>query len=82
MDENNHYLTSEVLNRISISYYRLEDYNNARKYYEILGRDSKFYSYSKYQIADSYYTEKNYKKALELFGEIISSPKIKGYKEL
>ncbi|MFK4784727.1 hypothetical protein [Fusobacterium sp. MFO224] len=82
LDENNHYLTSEVLNRISISYYRLGDYNNARKYYEILGRDSKFYSYSKYQIADSYYTEKNYKKALELFGEIISSPKIKGYKEL
>lgn len=82
LDENNHYSSSEVLNRIAISYYRLEDYNNARKYYEILGKDAKFYSYSKYQIADSYYTEKNYKKALELFREIINSKDIKGYKEL
>lgn len=82
LDNNNDYLSSEVLNRVAISYYRLGDYNNARKYYEKLGQDSNFYSYSKYQIADSYYTEKNYEKALDLFEEIINSSEIKGYKEI
>lgn len=81
LDEKNKYLISEVLDRIAISYYRIGEYQESRKYFEMLKSDSKNYAYAKYQIADSYYTEKDYKKALELFQEISDSDEIKGYKE-
>lgn len=66
----NAYRIDDIIDIIGISYYRLENFRRAREYFTILQKYRGRYSYSKYQIADTYFAEKNYEKALELYQEI------------
>ena len=64
------YKEDDIVDILGITYYRKEDFKTAREYFEILQSYKGRYSYSKYQIADTYFAEKDYQKALELFEEI------------
>ena len=61
---------SEMLDKIALSYFRLGKYNEARTYYSKMSTLNGYEVYGKYQIADSYYNEKNYARAGELFKEV------------
>lgn len=64
------YREDDIIDILGITYYRKEDFKTARYYFEILQEYKGRYSYSKYQIADTYFAEKDYESALELFKEI------------
>lgn len=61
---------SEALDKMAISYYRLDDFENSRKVYEKLKNIPEYAEYAQFQIADSYYGEKNYEKALENYSMV------------
>lgn len=64
------YREDDIVDILGITYYRQEDFKTAREYFEILQGYKGRYSYSKYQIADTYFAEKDYKNALSLYEEI------------
>lgn len=64
------YKVDDIIDILGITYYRKEDFKTARKYFTDLLKYKERFSYAKYQIADTYYAEKDYNKALELFKEI------------
>ena len=76
------YRIDDIIDIIGISYYRMENFKRAREYFTILQKYRGRYSYAKYQIADTYFAEKDYVKALELFQEIGNDKKYqKDYRE-
>lgn len=56
---------SEVLDKTAISYFRIDDFENSRKIYERMKSIPESAEYAQFQIADNYYAQKNYEKALE-----------------
>lgn len=64
------YREDDIVDILGITYYRQENFKTAREYFEILQGYKGRYSYSKYQIADTYFAEKDYKNALSLYEEI------------
>lgn len=58
--QENTVIYQEILDKIALSYFRLENYEKAREYYRKISNIAGYDLYSKYQIADSYYNEKNY----------------------
>lgn len=81
LEENNSYSQEDIIDRIALSYYRKWDFESSRKYFNKLINFDMKYSYGKFQIAKTYFEEKDFEKALELFKEIPTDEKIKGYKE-
>ncbi|WP_427169652.1 tetratricopeptide repeat protein [Fusobacterium nucleatum] len=63
---------SEMLDKIGLSYFRLGKYDQARTYYSKIASMKGYEAYGNFQIADSYYNEKNYEKAGSLYKEIYS----------
>lgn len=61
---------SEMLDKIGLSYFRLGKYDQARSYYSKIASMKGYEVYGKFQIADSYYNEKNYEKAGNLYKEV------------
>ena len=61
---------SEMLDKIGLSYFRLGKYDQARSYYSKIASMKGYEVYGKFQIADSYYNEKNYEKAASLYKEV------------
>ena len=61
---------SEMLDKIGLSYFRLGKYDQARAYYSKIASMKGYEVYGKFQIADSYYNEKNYEKAASLYKEV------------
>ena len=61
---------SEMLDKIGLSYFRLDKYEQARSYYSKIEGMKGYEVYGKFQIADSYYNEKNYARAGELYKEL------------
>lgn len=60
----------EMIDKIGLSYFRLGKYNEARSYYSKISSIKGYEVYGKFQIADSYYNEKNYQEASNLYKEI------------
>ncbi|MGL4393047.1 MAG: tetratricopeptide repeat protein [Fusobacteriaceae bacterium] len=60
----------DVVQKIGISYYRLENYPESRKYFERLAKEFNKVDMANIQIADSYMSEKNYTKAKEIYKKI------------
>lgn len=71
--QENTVIYQEILDKIALSYFRLENYEKAREYYRKISNIAGYDLYSKYQIADSYYNEKNYALAKEKFLELKNS---------
>ena len=61
---------SEMLDKIGLSYFRLGKYDQARSYYSKIASMKGYEVYGNFQIADSYYNEKNYARAGELYKEL------------
>ena len=61
---------SEMLDKIGLSYFRLGKYDQARSYYSKIASMKGYEVYGKFQIADSYYNEKNYERAGSLYKEV------------
>lgn len=61
---------SEMLDKIGLSYFRLGRYQDARTYYSKIANMKGYEVYGKYQIADSYYNEKNYERAATNYKEV------------
>lgn len=70
IENSNGYKVDDIIDILGITYYRKEDFKTARDYFTNLLKYKERFSYAKYQIADTYYAAKDYKKALELFKEI------------
>ena len=64
---------SEMLDKIGLSYFRLGKYDQARSYYSKIASMKGYEVYGKFQIADSYYNEKNYEKAASLYKEVYNN---------
>ena len=64
---------SEMLDKIGLSYFRVGKYDQARSYYSKIASMKGYEVYGKFQIADSYYNEKNYAKAGELYKSIYNN---------
>jgi len=64
---------SEMLDKIGLSYFRVGKYDQARSYYSKIASMKGYEVYGKFQIADSYYNEKNYAKAGELYKAIYNN---------
>ena len=72
IEEGNRYLESsymyglpEIVDRIGLSYYRIGNYAKSREIFEKLLVIDESKEYAEFQIAETYYGEKNYKKAKE-----------------
>lgn len=70
VDKNNSALYSEMLDKIAISYFRLGNYEAARRFYNQITEINGYEVYGKFQIADSYFNQKNYDIAENLYKEI------------
>lgn len=64
---------TELLDKIGLSYFRLEKYEEARRYYNKITEVEGYEVYGKYQIADSYYNQKDYNKAIQLYKNIFEN---------
>lgn len=64
---------TELLDKIGLSYFRLEKYDEARSYYKKITEVNGYEVYGKYQIADSYYNQKDYAKAKEEYKNIFEN---------
>lgn len=71
----------EILDKIAISYFRLDNYEKARFFYEKIAEISGYDIYAKYQIADTYINEKNYEKAKHILNDIKNNYSFSFYAE-
>lgn len=55
----------EALDKMAISYFRVDDFENSRNTYAKLKEIPEYAEYAQFQIADSYYAQNNFEKALE-----------------
>ncbi len=66
-------LYTEILDKIGLSYFRLDRYNKAREYYSKISEIEGYEVYGDFQIADSFYNQKDYKRAAALFRKIYTN---------
>lgn len=65
---------NDVIEKIALSYFRLDNYEKAREYYKLLKEnDKKMREYADFQIADTYFTEKKYERAKEFYAIIFNN---------
>lgn len=63
INSNNIYGVNDVLDKIAISYFRIDNFGKAREYFIKMKDISNMKDYAQFQIAETYYTEKNYNQA-------------------
>lgn len=56
---------NEIMDKLAISYFRKDNFEKSREYYNKLSTVPEFEAYGRFQIADTYYAEKNFEKAKE-----------------
>lgn len=61
---------NEVMDKLAISYFRLDNFEKSREYYNKLSTVPEFEAYGRFQIADTYYAEKNFEKAKEEYKHV------------
>ena len=75
------YGLDDIVDRMGLSYYRLGNYEKAREYFAKLAVVPEYSGYAKFQTADSYFAEKNYKKAKEEYKLVYIEKSGKKYEE-
>lgn len=78
---NNVYNLEDVVDKLAISYFRIDNLDKAREYFEKLKLISGMEDYAQFQIGETYYTEKNYLKAAEAYKIVSETAKSNSYKE-
>jgi tetratricopeptide (TPR) repeat protein len=79
-EKNEYTLTSETVEQSkALAYFRLGSYKNARAVYKKYLEDEDKKEFAKYMIAESYYNEKNYKKARESYIDLYRTAKNRQY---
>lgn len=63
---------AEVLDKVALSYFRLDKYEESKKYYTLLQGVPEYAEYASFQIADSYYAQGNYNEALTRYQEVFT----------
>ncbi len=66
-------LYMEALDKIGLSYFRMDKYDKAREYYSKIAEMDGYEVYGNFQIADSYYNQKDYDKAATLYKKLYTS---------
>lgn len=72
---------NDVIDKIAISYYRIDNPAKAREYFTKLESISALSDYAKFQIAETYYSEKNYKEAIKQYEKCENEATSLEYKE-
>ncbi len=71
----------DVVDKVAISYFRMDNPEKAREYFEKLKLVSNMGDYAQFQIGETYYSEKNYQKAIEAYGISATTARSKEYRE-
>lgn len=77
----NIFALEDVVDKVAISYFRLDNPEKAREYFEKLKLVSSLGDYAQFQIGETYYTEKKYKEAIEAYKISAEESKTAEYKE-
>lgn len=71
----------EIMDKIGISYFRLEEFDKSIGFYEKLKTIPEYEEYATYQIADIYYSQKKYDLALENYKKVLYNYPVGKYQE-
>ncbi|WP_297598077.1 tetratricopeptide repeat protein [uncultured Cetobacterium sp.] len=63
----NLYALEDVVDKVAISYFRIDNPEKAREYFEKLKLVSNMGDYAQFQIGETYYSEKRYPQAIEAY---------------
>ncbi|MGL4642348.1 MAG: hypothetical protein ACRCVB_04620 [Cetobacterium sp.] len=77
----NLFALEDVVDKVAISYFRLDNPEKAREYFEKLKLVSSMGDYAQFQIGETYYTEKKYKEAIDAYKISAQESKNPEYKE-
>lgn len=77
----NLYGLEDVVDKIAISYFRLDNPEKAREYFEKLKLVSNMKDYAQFQIGETYYSEKRYQDAINAYRISAQESKDKDYRE-
>jgi len=61
---------NEIMDKLAISYFRIDNFEKSREYYNKLSTVPEYEAYCRFQIADTYYAEKNFEKAKEEYKHV------------
>ncbi len=64
--------TGDVLDKIALSYFRMEDYEKSRETYDKLKGIEGYNDYAMFQKGENFYSEGNYKEASETYRDLYS----------
>ncbi|WP_432204473.1 tetratricopeptide repeat protein [Cetobacterium somerae] len=71
----------DVVDKVAISYFRLDNPEKAREYFEKLKLVSNMGDYAQFQIGETYYSEKKYKEAIDAYKVSAETSRNPEYKE-
>ena len=77
----NLFALEDVVDKVAISYFRLDNPEKAREYFEKLKLVSNMGDYAQFQIGETYYSEKKYDKAIEAYRVSVENSSNPEYKE-
>ncbi|MGL5981698.1 MAG: tetratricopeptide repeat protein, partial [Cetobacterium sp.] len=77
----NLFALEDVVDKVAISYFRLDNTEKAREYFEKLKLVSNMGDYAQFQIGETYYTEKKYSEAVGAYKISAEQSKNQQYKE-
>ena len=77
----NLFALEDVVDKVAISYFRLDNSEKAREYFEKLKLVSNMGDYAQFQIGETYYNEKRYKEAIEAYKLSAENSKNPEYQE-
>nr|WP_255493964.1 tetratricopeptide repeat protein [Cetobacterium sp. 8H] len=77
----NLYALEDVVDKVAISYFRIDNPEKAREYFEKLKLVSNMGDYAQFQIGETYYSEKRYPQAIEAYKVSAEESKNPEYKE-
>lgn len=75
------YKLDEIVDRVALSYFRQDQMDKAREYFEKLKLVPEYSDYAQFQIAETYYSEKNYTKAAQEYRRVSETATSPEYKE-
>ncbi|MGL5001160.1 MAG: hypothetical protein ACRC6J_05515 [Cetobacterium sp.] len=77
----NLFALEDVVDKVAISYFRIDNPEKAREYFEKLKLVSNMGDYAQFQIGETYYTEKKYAEAVEAYKISAQNSKSIEYRE-
>ncbi|MGL6154656.1 MAG: tetratricopeptide repeat protein [Cetobacterium sp.] len=75
------YGLDEIVDRVALSYFRLDNMPKAREYFDKLKLLGSYSDYAQFQIGETYYNDKEYEKAASEYEKAAEISKTENYKE-